>query len=160
MEHWIDIVGYESLYQVSDLGNVKNHKGVILKGTGFKNGYRQVVLCKDGKHKSVYIHRLVALHFLENPSHYTEVNHLNEVKTDNRACNLEWCSHKDNCYYSITWEKISRKCAQYNKDNTFIQEYPSILQASKITGINDSNINQCCLGKRKTAGGFIWKLIN
>lgn len=160
MEIWLDILGYESLYQISNFGNIKNSKNKILKGCGFKNGYRQVVLCKNNIHKSYYIHQLVAKHFLPNPNNYIEVNHINEIKTDNNVLNLEWCSHKYNCYYSETWEKISKKCFQYNKNGTFVNVYPSILDASKKTNISDGNINQCCLNKRKTAGGFIWKYAN
>lgn len=155
-EEWKPIEEFE-LYQISNLGNVKNKFGRLLKGTGYKEGYRQVVLCKNNVHKSMYIHQLVAKAFIPNPNNYTEVNHINEDKTDNKADNLEWCTHKYNCEYSTTWEIISKPCLQYSKEGTLIKEFPSILQASKFTSINDGNINQCCLGKRKTAGGFIWK---
>lgn len=51
----------------------------------------------------------------------------------------------------------SKKVGQYTKDNIFLNEFNSVLHASKITGIQQSNINSVTLGHRKTAGGYYWK---
>ena len=70
-ETWKDIRGYEGLYQVSNFGNVRNKKFKILKPRKNKNGYFQVNLSKNNKHKNYYIHRLVAIMFLKNEYNYS-----------------------------------------------------------------------------------------
>ena len=108
MERWRDVKGYEGLYQVSDLGQVKNSKGQIRKQTLNKNGYLYVNLCKAGKVHNIPVHRLVALAFVETANEGLTVNHKNEVKTDNRACNLEWMTLDDNLRYGTHFQR-SRK---------------------------------------------------
>ena len=95
---WKDIPGYEGKYQVSNDGKVRslNYKRTgktkILKQNTNKDGYKTLLLCKNGKVKAYYIHRLVAIVFIPNPHNLPSVNHLNEVKTDNRVENVEWCT--------------------------------------------------------------------
>jgi len=110
---WIDIGGYEGLYQISSYGKIKsvarrsspyNNNGTtttntvrsrILKLT--KNrGYYRVCLCKKGVSKVYPIHRLVAIAFISNLDNKPEINHKNGIKTDNRIENLEWCTRKEN----------------------------------------------------------------
>lgn len=93
-EEWKDIEGYNGLYQVSNLGRVRSVR--ILKPAFTEDGYLKVVLQKDRKVKTSTIHRLVAKSFLLNYSDDLQVNHRNEVKTDNRVENLEMLSSKDN----------------------------------------------------------------
>lgn len=112
-EIWRDIDGYDGKYQVSNIGRIRStysgtkHRIVILKSMMQKNGYLYVILWKDNKKKHKLIHRLVALSFIENPNHYTEVNHKDENKENNIADNLEWCEHKYNMNYGNIKEKIS-----------------------------------------------------
>lgn len=105
-EIWKDVEGYEGLYQVSNMGNVRslerqtsrgqNRKGKFLTKTISDNGYPKVSLSKDGKATRFFVHRLVAISFIPNPEHKREVNHINGIKTDNRVCNLEWVSSREN----------------------------------------------------------------
>lgn len=184
-EVWKDLVGYEGLYKISNLGKVKRltrkysnqykskqiSKEKILKGNKIQNGYLQVKLIKENKSKNLLIHRLVAITFIENPSNYEIVNHKDENKTNNCASNLEWCSVDYNNNYGtkpdrisknhsiIGAEKAKKKVAQFNKKNELVNTFESITEASKKTNIKICNISECCKQKRKTAGGYIWKFI-
>lgn len=70
-------------------------------------GYLIISLCKNKKQKSYLVHRLVAEAFIKKPDQYNQVNHINEVKDDNRVENLEWCTNRYNVNYSI--HKIAGK---------------------------------------------------
>ncbi len=102
-ETWKAVVGYERLYEVSDLGNVVRIKRNDNRQLTPRDnvGYYAVALCKDGKGKSFLIHRLVALAFLPMPDQQMVVNHKNGIKTDNRLCNLEWTTQKANIRHAI-----------------------------------------------------------
>ena len=120
-EIWKDIVGYEGLYQVSNLGNVKRLKGYKGRGKGYiveehiiqpsinSRGYQNVILCKNGKTKTFTMHRLVAIAFLYNSDNLPEVNHKDEDKTNNCVDNLEWCTAKYNVNYGTRNKKCSDK---------------------------------------------------
>jgi hypothetical protein len=94
MEIWIDIIGYEGIYQISNYGNVfivaKNRYLTPLKS---KNGYLLVDLWKQGVKKRISIHRLVAINFLKNSENKSQVNHKNGIKTDNRLENIDGQQH-------------------------------------------------------------------
>jgi hypothetical protein len=122
-EEWKPIQGYEGLYAVSNLGNVKSlerykmnrskQKMVqekILKPFVAGSGYLTVKLSKNGVSKNFKIHILVAMAFCENKKEYKEINHIDENKHNNNANNLEWCDRKYNCNYG----NRNRKIAEYN----------------------------------------------
>ena len=122
-EVWLDIPGYEGLYQCSDAGRVKSLPRVIARKDGVlrrypgqvltpvvhTHGYRQVILCKDGEKKLTLVHRIVALTFIPNPESLPCINHKNQDKADNRSENLEWCSVAYNNTYGDRVQRIADK---------------------------------------------------
>lgn len=104
MEEYRDIKGYEGIYQVSNFGNVrrvyKKKKGFgIMKPINHSGGYSRLKLRNKGNDKDVYIHRLVAEAFLENPKEH--VNHKDGNKKNNSVENLEWCNVHENVSHSM-----------------------------------------------------------
>ena len=165
-EEWRAVVGYEGLYEVSNLGNVRSiarntTSGKILKNIPDTKGYLHVGLCKEGKKRTYKVHRLVAEAFIPNPDNLPQVNHKNEDKTDNRVENLEYCDSKYNNNYGTHTERVAKArsipVAQYTKSGILVQTYEGIKEAARRTGSNRGNIIECCKGKLKSCGGFIWK---
>lgn len=106
VEFWKDVKGYESLYQISNLGNVKSLKRNttyerILKQRKNKDGYFYVKLCKEGNITTKKIHRLVAENFIPNPENKYSVNHINGIKNDNRLENLEWATASEQANHAV-----------------------------------------------------------
>ena len=101
-----NVQGYEGLYIIDSLGNVVSlpkqqgsrfvNQYKILNNKINRLGYKEVALTKDGKTKTLLLHRLIAIHFVDNPQNYPCVNHKNGIKTDNRIENLEWCTRSYN----------------------------------------------------------------
>jgi hypothetical protein len=106
MEEWKDVVGWEEFYEVSTLGNVRSkRKKIILKPSNVL-GYRQVMLCKDGKRITGRINRLVAKAFIPNPENKPQVNHKNGVRNCDLVENLEWVTESENVQHS--YDKLNR----------------------------------------------------
>lgn len=180
MENWRPIKGYPH-YEVSDLGRVrsvgftthvvqKNReydlycKGKIIKPLSRRHGYLSVFLYYEGGRTQESVHRLVAEAFCEHPVGKDEVNHKNEIKTDNRACNLEWVTHKENCHHGTAIErrreksingKRSRPINQYDLDGNYIRTFPSFAEATR-QGFNQANVYAAIHGGCSQAYGYKW----
>ena len=121
-EEWRDVVGWEGLYQVSNLGRVKSlprhHKTLsgyitaerILTPALGKRGYLVVVLFNHGIAKTRPIHRLIAEAFIPNTEDKPYIDHINTVRTDNRIENLRWVTSKENSNNPITLDRNRRNC--------------------------------------------------
>jgi hypothetical protein len=107
VEEFLDIPGYEGMYQVSDLGRIKNimsnnsKKGKTLKPEIAKKGYLKVTLYKNKTRKHFQIHRLVATVFIPNPENKPQVNHKNGIKDDNIESNIEWSTESENVRHAF-----------------------------------------------------------
>ena len=173
-EKWRDIRGYEGLYQVSNLGRVRslrdNHgkcREKILKACNYSHGYKYVNLYSEGVLKKFLIHRLVAETFIDNPNNYSQVNHRDENKSNNKLENLEWCTVKYNSNYGT--RNIRRIRAQKGQSRSSIsgsrhpkarkvqcittgKKFNCIKEAAEYYYIDRRSISQCCKGKRKSGG--------
>lgn len=179
IEIWKDVKGYENLYQISNLGNVKSlnynktGKEKLLKPSLQNNGYLGVTF-NNKEQKRFLIHRLVAKAFLDNPNNLPQVNHINEDKTDNRVENLEWCTAKYNTNYGtgiirraekqsiIMKTKIgklhhnSKPVLQFDKNMSFIKKWDCAADIEREIGFNAKNINACCIGTQTTSYKYKW----
>jgi hypothetical protein len=120
-EIWKDIAGFEGLYQVSNLGNVKRlvservFEERLIGRSIDRYGYVKRVLSKDGKNNCFTEHRLVAMAFIDNPNNKATVNHKNGIKTDNRVENLEWCTNQENMKHAIETGLKDQKGIKHHK---------------------------------------------
>ena len=106
-EIWKDIIGFEGIYEISNLGRIRRIKtGRILSTRRSDGWYITVTLYKDKKRYGKSLHRLVAETFVPNPYNLPEVNHIDEDKINNRADNLEFCDRKYNNNYGSRMDKI------------------------------------------------------
>lgn len=166
-EIWKDIPNYEGFYQASNLGRIKSltikYKTERIMKPSITHGYLSLQLCKNNIHKTVYVHRLVAISFLENPNNYTCVNHKDEIRTNNCVENLEFCTHKYNTNYGTCKQRIGdtngRPVKQKTLDGGLVKIHKSASEAGRELGIGHTHISSCVRGNRKTAGGFIWEAV-
>lgn len=169
-EEWKDIQGFEGRYQISNMGRVRSldrwtndeHpkylKGRLLNPSMNKGkGYLRISLSDGNRNYTHYeVHRLVALHFVSGYKPGLVVNHKNEIKTDNRADNLEWCTYKYNLNYSdvIAWKR--KPVYQYDLDGNFIKKFKCGCQAEQELGF--SIVHAIYYSKRGYTHGFLFSL--
>lgn len=148
-EIWIPIQHECGRYEISNLGRVKSLLGkthprkppIILKPWLNNKGYYTVILSGNNK-LSYLVHRLIAYAFIPNPCNYTEINHKNGNRADNRIENLEWCTHKQNIQHcrSVLNKRID---GQYNYKAKF--GYKEISEIIILVYINNATINEVSL---------------
>lgn len=165
---WRDVVGYEGLYQVSNMGRVKSiraFKFKIIKGISLGHGYLRVSLSKFGCAKNFSIHRLVCMAFLENPFNKPFVNHIDNNPLNNEATNLEWATHSENMKWKfITGYKMpkgfdckyAKKVYQYSLHGELMKIWGSVKSIEIELGYTTNKICDVCNGKRVTAKGYVW----
>lgn len=163
-EIWKDVEGYEGLYQVSNKGNVKSfYTNRNLKPTRHNKGYLMVGLTSNHKTKTHFIHRLVAKAFLENLEQKKEVNHKDGDKTNNHIENLEWCTDVENRLHAYSMglrtTPVFVGVNMFSLDGILVNTFQSICEASRKMHINEANIFECCIGNRKSAGGYVFKRV-
>ena len=165
IEEWKPINGTNEIYFISNLGRVYSSKSnKIMKTPIDGRGYLNCNLRINMKTINIKIHRVVAEHFIPNPLNKKEVNHIDGDKTNAKVSNLEWVTTRENNIHArVTGLHLSDgdKAVNQIKDGKIINTFKSISLASRITGINRGNINQCCLKTRKykTAGGYEWEYV-
>lgn len=183
-EIWRDIKDYEGLYEVNNLGRVKSlnyrrtGKEKVLKARKNSCGYLFVALCKDGVLKQFRVHRLVAEAFIPNPENKPCIDHLNTDRTDNRVENLRWCTCQENSNNPLTRQKYSEALkgekapwygkfgAEHNNSKPIVGinkttgeevRFACAREAERVLGIGHSSITNCTKGRKKSAGGYLWR---
>lgn len=161
-EIWKEIQ-YDKKYMISNIGNVYSKKNKkILKLNLIKKGYLRIELSNK---KAYLVHRLVAEAFIPNLDNKPQVNHIDGNKQNNRVDNLEWCTQSENMQHALrTKLKVmpkgkevynARSVLQFDTNNTFIKEWDCISEAQRELHL--FHISECCYGKRKKCGNYIWK---
>lgn len=161
-EIWRPIKGYESRYEVSNLGNVRNvrYNNRPLSPFLNSNGYYLVSLSKNGRVTKVLVHRLVANAFIDNLHELPCVNHKDECTTNNTVSNLEWCDKEYNNRYGSHPSKIAdanSKSVYQMRNGEVIQTWKSCSEAARVEGFSISCIVRCCNGERKQHKGYEWQ---
>jgi hypothetical protein len=153
-----NIIINDKKYFISNLGRFKNSKCVIMDNYKINdNGYIRVFIFN----KTYLLHRLIAFMFLENPENKEQVNHKDGNKLNNKIDNLEWVTNKENQvhkFQSGLGNNFTRKIGQYDLENNIIKEFSSIKEA--MDELKIKTIKEVLYGKKKTAGGFIWKYLD
>lgn len=170
-EVWVDVVGYEGIYKVSNMGNIiscdrtiynkgsncyQKIKGCIRKKVIHKNGYEQVMM-SNGINKLILVHRIVAEAFIPNKLNKKEVNHINGIKNDNRVENLEWCTRMENEIHSI--QNKLKDNGRKVIDTETKQIFNSVKEAAEFYNIKRTSLSRYLTGftKNKTKLTYLYE---
>jgi hypothetical protein len=149
MEIWKKIEDYEGLYEVSNLGRVRDKNKRIKPMNKNNKGYFLLSLYYNGKTCHPSIHRLVAKEFIPNPNNYPQVNHIDCDKSNNTVDNLEWCTQRHNYNEGMKTFQYSKNENHYfsklsNSDIPMIYELYKLgftrATVSRIFRINSSSL--------------------
>ena len=156
-EIWKPVVGYEGLYEVSNIGNVRSlrwrggHKTHNVFQRINKNGYYDLILVRNKTIKYVLAHQLVAQAFIPNPEGKRCIDHIDGNRRNNRVENLRWCTHKENSNNPISrqrqvaaqriemkkkWERgccerIKKPVLQFSLGGEFVSRWGSASDAAR-----------------------------
>ena len=171
---WRDISGYNGTYQVNESGEVRNAlSGRMLKQQRNRFGYMTVKLFRHNHGKEYKVHRLVAIAFIENRNNKPQVNHIDCNRQNNCVENLEWVTCKENAEWAVkmgsriiddNWRmKIKasrkRKPVKATQIETGQIIFLDSVRAAKTICPDTKAVIDCCKGRRKTAGGYLWEYV-
>jgi hypothetical protein len=149
------------MYRIGTDGRIWSEaRDIMLKSHINDRGYVNAYLSKNGKVKTLRVHRLVAEAFIPNPDNKPEVNHIDGNKLNNRVDNLEWVTRRENRQHA--WDmgldkNVPVPVMQFDIDGTYIRSHESMTQAAKAVNGKHTSISDVCKGKQRTHKGFIWK---
>lgn len=164
VEVWLPVKGWETLYEVSNLGRVRSltRNKTIKKQHLIPTGYWAVALSVKHKTFSRRVHRLVAEAFIPNPENKPQVNHIDGDRKNNNAANLEWVTQRENSLHATytlgknpsNWLSKKVKCLETGQ--VFISQH----EAARKMGLNQGHINHALRGVCETHGGYHWEYVN
>lgn len=170
-EVWKDVVGFEGLYMVSNMGRIKALAS-IRKFGNFTRRHRERIMklfpnwagylhCRvadlNQKQTGIRVHQCVANAFIPKPNGAQCINHKDENKQNNVVSNLEWCTFAYNLRYGSRRLQQCVPIVKCDLSGNPIAEYESIQQASNDNNIKRTCISNCLNGWSQRAGGFVWK---
>jgi len=148
-EIWKDILNYNGIYQISNIGRVKSYKNnkiTILKNYTNNKGYPEVNLKYNSKKKHLMIHRLIAIYFIDNPENLPEVNHKDGNKLNYKINNLEWCTHAENIQHAYDTGLQKLQLGEKNSSAKLTEQ--QVLDIRKI----DKSISSAIIAKQYNMG--------
>lgn len=179
IDEWKSIKDFCGYYinhngEIKSTNAFKGTKEIILKGSVSNKGYKIVNLMNCGKVYSRTIHKLLAQAFIPNPNNLPCINHKDGNKLNNSLDNLEWCDYgyNEKEAYRLKLKKPawkgkkdiqhpnSKKINQYDLEGNLIKKWNCISTIEKELGISITSICNCCSGRSKKAGNFIWRYAN
>lgn len=160
-----DLKGYEDSYQISNSGRIFTKRRLIGNQIYYgkelvpqltKDGYLKVTLSKEGCSKKYYLHRLVAIQFIDNPYNLPQVNHKDGNKLNNDSLNLEWCTKQENQNHAIRTGLMQHGSARPSsklseQDVIEIYTLKGVLKAQDIAdkyGVSKNTINCILRGSK------------
>ena len=161
IEEWVDIPGYEGLYQMSTHCRVRSiNKNIIRKFQYLKNGVPIVMLCKNGIYQTFIAYRLYMKIFKPIPNmDNLQINHIDENRNNNRFKNLEWVTLKENQDFGTRNDRIGSMVANKVRCVETGEIFESQKAASKFCNVHECNICKCLKGNRITSGGYHWEYV-
>jgi len=160
-EKWKEIEEFPN-YKISNTGKVYSINIDKIKGTRFKNGYELVRLSKNDKIYERFVARLVAIAFIPNPENKKEVNHIDEIKSNNMVTNLEWSTPKENVNHGTRNTRVRKKIGypvvQKTMEGEIIKIYESINQTQQF-GFSFSQVAKVCRGLYTHHKNFKWEYL-
>ena len=162
MEGFTPIKGF-SRYLISREGQIYSTiSNKFLKAQMNRStGYLELIIRNDeNQKKTMTVHRLVALTYCKKPEGCNHVNHINEIKTDCRAENLEWCTQKYNNTYNGKTQRCCKKIVSINEQTGEEIIWESARIAAKALGVSYKNISAVCRGLRPRCAGLKWRFLN
>lgn len=147
-------------YEISSCGRIRNlTTNKTMKPHRTDDGYIRIKLSGHGTY---YVHRLVALHFIENPNNFPTVDHIDRIRDNNNVENLRWASSKMQASNISEFGRLKRKVSKIDiESNEIISVHDSLKEAASQTPGGDGRlISATCRGKRKTHAGFKWKYMD
>lgn len=176
-ELWKNVLGYEGLYQASNLARIKSLIGdkiKILSQAKSASGYLHVTLYKNNKKTNQWVHIVVGELFVDNPYGKPEINHKFGIRDDNRAIELEWSTKSENEIHArnVLFKRNSvkqkewasergklngKEVFQLDFENNVISTFPSADEAARTLNFVRSCITAVCRGERSQHKGFVFK---
>ena len=153
-EIWKDVVGYEGIYQCSNIGRIKSldhkvyhsnykyriQKGRIISVSKSKKGYLQVSLSKNGKRFHTGVHRIMAISFIDNPENKPQVNHIDGNKENNLLSNLEWVTNSENQIHAINGGLCSHNRGENHHMSIFSNGQIKVMRLLFKLGVNNRKV--------------------
>lgn len=171
-EIWKDVPSFEGFYQASTLGRIQSLERSIIKKDGKSNyiketirivtfnkyGYLNVTLHKISYHKTYSVHRIVANTFIPNPDNKPQINHKDGIKTNNRACNLEWATPKENIHHA--WENGLAESSRLNMSERAKKRIGGLNSKARIVVNRDNGVYYDTVTEAAFSIGMIRQRLN